>query len=121
MGVQRQVIGKQTDAAAEQRRQAPGLHAGYPRILAFPEIAVVDQDQIGPSIHRRVHQGLARSNTGHHALDAVPALHLQAVGTVVLKTLCFQQLIAVADQITQFRHVFPSLFRLVRHALSMVP
>ncbi|MNY61224.1 hypothetical protein D3C86_1978830 [compost metagenome] len=67
----------------EQGLQAALFHAGDARVLAFPEVAMMHQHQVGTGLHSRIEQGLAGSDATDNAHHLRTAFDLQAVGAVI--------------------------------------
>ena len=81
--IQRQVVGEQADVVLEQGLQAALLHTRDAGVLAFPEITVVDQDQIGLGFNGRIEQRLAGSDAADDAHHLRAAFDLQTVGAII--------------------------------------
>ena len=99
VGIQRQVVGDQVDIVRQQKAQALFEPARHAPIHAAPKQAVVNEDGIGPVGNGRFNQGPAGRHTGHDVAHLRLALHLQAIGAVVFKTLRLQQASAVLQQV----------------------
>src|SRR5690606_10911115 len=115
MRIQRQVVGKQADVVTQQSLQALLLHAAYARILAFPEVTVVNEDGIGLLNHGGIDQRLAGGDATDHALDTVATLDLQAIGAVVAELLRLQQPVQCVEHRVALDHpCFPLVSELCR-------
>ena len=82
MSIQRQVEGKQIDASKNQAADAPTLDPGERLRLAAPEVAVVDQDEIG-GLRERLPEGGSReapASARAAVHEAVVARQRAAVG-----------------------------------------
>jgi hypothetical protein len=105
MGVQRQVVGEQVDAAVDQAGHPLEQPAGQPPVLAAPEQAVVDDQRIGARLGR----GLDQREAGGDAADDPPhlrtALDLQAVRTIILETIHGEPVTQVGVEFLSMDHV----------------
>ncbi len=90
MGIQRQVIAKQTDVILQQQLQTFFANAGHGRILATPEVAVMNKNGICPLFHRGIYQRLACRHPCHQCRNGITSLHLQTVWTIIAKFIRFQ-------------------------------
>ena len=102
MRVERQVVGQQVDVVGQQGFQALAADAGDAAILAFPEIAVMHEDGIGPARHGDVEQRLAGGDAGDDAHDLGASFHLQAVWAIIAELRGLQQPVQIVHQ---FVHV----------------
>lgn len=98
VAVQGEVVGEQVQVSPDQLGHAPVLHAGQDARHAVPEDAVVDEDGIGFRFAGFDEELVAGRDSGHDLADLLPALHLQAVRTVVAAPLGVQELVQVGDQ-----------------------
>ncbi len=102
MSVQRQVVGQQIDIVAQQGFQTLAADAGDATILAFPEIAMMDEDGIGPARHGNVEQRLAGGYAGNDTHDIAASFHLQPVWAIIAKLRGLQQPIQILHQLFSF-------------------
>src|SRR5690606_11050928 len=106
MNIQRQVISQQADIMTQQGCQPALLHAHYAGVFTLPEIAMMDEDQIGLSGHRSIDQFLA----GSYATDNLPhvtaAFDLQSIRAVISYLRRIEIVVGPFDQGAEFyRHV----------------
>jgi hypothetical protein len=85
VGVERQVVGIEVDAVAEQQRQALLQPAGDAAVHAAPEQAVVDQQRVGAARDRRLDEGAAGGDAGDDLAHLGAALDLQTVRPIILE------------------------------------
>ena len=105
MGIQREMIGHESHSLLHQGSDPPALNPGQGRWLAFPEVAVVHQQQVRPPFHRRVDQSLTGGHSGDQPSDPLNScIDLQAIGTVILKRRGIQQLVTIVCQFSKLDH-----------------
>ena len=80
------------------------FHAGDGGILAFPEIAVMNENRLGLELDRPFDQGAAGGDAGYQGLDFAAALHLQTIGRVIAKKLRLQQGVQFSQQGIALQH-----------------
>ena len=83
--VQRQVVGVKGHIVRQQARKALLHPARDAPVLPAPEQAVVHEDGIGPGGYGRLNQRQAGRHAADQLANSLAALHLQAVGPVVLE------------------------------------
>jgi hypothetical protein len=76
MGIERQMVGHQRDFMAEQERYTLPFPTNQAGILPFPEEAVVNQQQIGPSRHCCLDRPATGGHRRHYPADRCPPFHL---------------------------------------------
>lgn len=106
------MVGQQANAMPYQGAYAATLHAGETGRFSFPEVAMMDQQQVRASRHRRVDGRLAGGDAGDQPVNLIARLHLQAVGAVIRVAGAIQKLVTVIDHLTQphqDRHSFPQV------------
>ena len=98
MGVQRQVVGQQTDIGLQQTSNPLPFHAADARIFAAPEITVVDQYGVGFPFDGRVNQGQRCGDPADQFAHRLPAFDLQAVRAIILEIFGLQQSVGLSHQ-----------------------
>src|SRR5437868_15547895 len=84
VAVERKMVCQEIDVRRQKPLEPRMLLAHYARLLAPPEIPMMDQEGIGASRDGGVHQGQARRYAGHDMSDVCATLHLESVRTIVL-------------------------------------
>ncbi|EKE17692.1 MAG: hypothetical protein ACD_10C00317G0001 [uncultured bacterium] len=100
--IERQMVSQQVDVMANQSPQTLPAYPGDATIVTFPEIAVMHQNGIGISRHRRIKQSLAGRHSGDNALHLAASFHLQAVWAIIPKLTGLQKLIQILHQCVAF-------------------
>ncbi len=90
----------------EQGFQPTPLYPGDAGILAFPEITVVNQQQIGLLCHSRLDQCLACGHAADNACHLVTPFNLKSVRTIVTKISGIQQPVAILDKFIAVYQVY---------------
>ena len=104
VGVQRQVVAGHADAVAQQGFDAVFFPAGDGYGFAFPEEAVVDEQQLCALGGGKFDGGQAGGYGGGDFADVFRAFHLQAVGGVVFEQGGLQGVVAPGNDVAEGGH-----------------
>ncbi len=117
VGIQRQMIGQQTDIVLQQMGDAALLDAGDRGIFAAPEIAVMNEDGIRTPCRGSFQHGLRGGHAGCDAPHLGPPFHLHTVRTVVTKTADCKLASDIIAQFVQSHRVRPHKFSGSNHIM----
>ena len=97
--IERQMVGQQVDAVADQAGDTPPLDTDDWLRLALPEITVMREQRTGAGGGRGVDQCLARGDAADEFADLGAGFDLKAVGAIIVEVRDLEEGVAELAQV----------------------
>ncbi len=102
VAIERQVIGDQRDAVFDQEAHALPKRADDPWCFrSVPQYSVVNDDGVRLALRRQREELSRGRNCGDDSLDLRTTFDLEPVGAVIRRTIGFEQLVELGDQLQE--------------------
>ena len=103
--IERQMVGEQVDVVRQEQRQPLFHPTSDAAVLAAPKKAVVYKDCVRLRSDGSFNQRPTRGDARNHLANIVCTFDLQAVGTVIPKTLRLEQIVKALQKLSAISHI----------------
>lgn len=117
VGIQRQVVGQQTDVVLQQMGDATLFDAGDGGVFVAPEVAVMNENGVRAPCRGGFQHGLRGGDTGGDAPHFGPPFDLYAIRAIVTKTADCKLASDIIAQLIQSHRVRPNNFSGSNHTM----